>query len=59
MAVHYCPRCELRFSSEGEVAEHLRSEHDVDPKEVETLRYGRESQQKPLYPDLVDEDDED
>lgn len=58
MAVHHCPRCELRFSSEGEVAEHMRDEHDVDPQEVESLRYGSERQQKPLYSDLVDEDDD-
>lgn len=59
MAVHQCPRCELRFRSEGEVTDHLRTEHRVDPVEREPLRYGSERQQKPIYPDLreVDEDE--
>lgn len=59
MAVHQCPRCELRFGAENEVADHLRSEHDMDPNELERFRYGGEKQQAPLYPDLVERDPHD
>ncbi|MBA2281526.1 MAG: hypothetical protein H0W25_09880 [Acidimicrobiia bacterium] len=31
MAVHTCPRCELRFERENEVADHLVSDHGADP----------------------------
>ncbi len=31
MAVSQCPRCELRFSTKGEVRDHLVQEHGVDP----------------------------
>lgn len=29
MAVHTCPRCELRFEHAVELAAHLRDDHDV------------------------------
>ena len=54
MAVHQCPRCELRFRSESEVNDHLRLEHGVDPARLDPFQYGRARQQKPLYPDLVE-----
>lgn len=28
--VHYCPRCELRFRTDAEVAAHLAADHDVE-----------------------------
>jgi hypothetical protein len=55
MAVHQCPRCELRFRSESEYNDHLRHEHNVDPVRLQPYHYGAARQQKPLYPDLVEE----
>jgi len=55
MAVHQCPRCELRFRTSSEYNDHLMSEHGVDPEAVNPVRYARARQQKPLYPDLVEE----
>jgi hypothetical protein len=54
MAVHQCPRCELRFRTSSEYNDHLMSEHGVDPEAVNPIRYARARQQKPLYPDLVE-----
>lgn len=54
MSVHQCPRCELRFRTESEYNDHLMTEHSVDPRAVNPIRYGRAKQQKPLYPDLVE-----
>jgi hypothetical protein len=51
MAVHQCPHCELRFRSESEYNDHLRSEHNVDPS---GFRYRGGREQKPLYADLVE-----
>lgn len=55
MAIHQCPRCELRFRTEAEYNDHLTSEHAVDPQAVNPVRYARAKQQKPLYPDLVED----
>lgn len=55
MAVHQCPRCELRFRSEGEYRDHLRMEHGVDPRNLESIRYGSAREQAPLYPDFVEQ----
>jgi hypothetical protein len=54
MAVHQCPRCELRFRTSSEYNDHLMSEHGVDPEAVNPVRYARARQQKPLYADLVE-----
>jgi uncharacterized C2H2 Zn-finger protein len=54
MAVHQCPRCELRFRSESEYNDHLRYEHNVDPARLEPFQYRAAHEQKPLYPDLVE-----
>lgn len=54
MAVRQCPKCELRFRSESEYHEHLRSEHGVDPQSLDPIRYRSASQQAPLYPDFVE-----
>ena len=35
MRVHQCPRCELRFRQESEVASHLIDDHGVEPEAVE------------------------
>jgi uncharacterized C2H2 Zn-finger protein len=58
MAVHQCPRCELRFRSEPEYNDHLRHEHNVDPARLEPFHYRSAREQKPLYPDLVEVDTE-
>lgn len=55
MPVHQCPRCELRFRTSAEYNDHLMSEHGVDPEAVNPVRYARARQQKPLYPDLVED----
>lgn len=48
--VHQCPRCELRFVSEGELTAHLGEDHGVDAQRFERYRYpaGKESL-APLY----------
>lgn len=58
MAVHQCPRCELRFRTESEYHEHLRVDHNVDPQTLAPIRYGRARQrhQRPLYPDLTEDE---
>lgn len=55
MSVHQCPRCELRFRSDGEFRDHLRMEHGVDPRSLETIRYGAGKEQESLYPDFVEQ----
>ncbi|HSK90748.1 MAG TPA: hypothetical protein VK875_05500 [Euzebyales bacterium] len=54
MAIHQCPRCELRFRTEAEYHDHLQREHGVDPTRLAPFRYDRAREQKPLYPDLVE-----
>jgi len=56
MPVHQCPRCELRFRTESEYNDHLTREHRVDPQDVNPIRYSRAKHQKPLYPDLVEDE---
>jgi len=34
MAIHTCPRCELRFERENELADHLVADHEFDPEAV-------------------------
>ncbi|MBA2528572.1 MAG: hypothetical protein H0V19_01180 [Euzebyales bacterium] len=42
MAVHQCPRCELRFRGEAEVRAHLVDDHKVDPETLDRhFRLGR------------------
>lgn len=36
MAVRQCPKCELRFSDEHQVKQHLIADHGVDPEELRT-----------------------
>ncbi len=55
MSVHQCPRCELRFRSDGEYRDHLRMEHGVDPRNLESIRYRSAREQAPLYPDFVEQ----
>ncbi|HSK98105.1 MAG TPA: hypothetical protein VK891_15880 [Euzebyales bacterium] len=57
MAIHQCPRCELRFRTDAEYKFHLSSDHGVDPSRLDPFHYGREREQAPLYPDLVDGED--
>lgn len=54
MAIYQCPRCELRFRNESEYSYHLKAEHSADPSRLDPYAYGREREQKPLYPDLED-----
>lgn len=58
MAVHQCPRCELRFRNETELNFHMTSDHQVDPRSVEQIRYGGAKEQKPLYSDFVEDESE-
>lgn len=39
MAVHQCPKCDLRFSDLNEVKQHLVADHGVEPEEVDQRRY--------------------
>lgn len=59
MAVYQCPRCELKFRTKSEYHYHLRVEHGADPQSLHSIRYGRARQQKPLYPDLVEDEKKD
>lgn len=52
--VRHCPRCELRFASEPELAEHLSVDHDADIAMVERFSYPSSREAKPLYADLVE-----
>ena len=47
--VHTCPRCELRFRSEGELTSHLEIDHGVAPGAYDRMRYPT-AHQAPLYP---------
>lgn len=47
--VRHCPRCELRFASEGELREHLALDH-ATPELVRDAYPAAD--QAPLYPDL-------
>src|SRR3954452_10045398 len=44
--IHTCPRCELRFTSETELTDHLKVDHHADPEEFERLHY----KPKPVRP---------
>lgn len=44
--VHTCPRCELRFATDAELADHLTVDHGVDRMPFERLRY-REPERRP------------
>ena len=35
MSVRHCPRCELRFSDEAGVKDHLILDHRVEPEKLE------------------------
>lgn len=35
MAVHQCPKCDLRYRGENEVKQHLVDDHGVDPEQLE------------------------
>jgi hypothetical protein len=38
-SVHSCPKCELKFLTEAELAEHLRVDHHTDPETFERFHY--------------------
>lgn len=35
MAIHQCPRCDLRFADMPEVVQHLIDDHDIAPEVLE------------------------
>lgn len=35
MKILQCPRCELRFSAEGDLKDHLSRDHGVEPETLE------------------------
>lgn len=37
--IHNCPRCELRFATEAELADHLTVDHHAEPERFERFRY--------------------
>jgi hypothetical protein len=37
--IHNCPRCELRFATDAELAEHLTIDHHADPGDFDRFRY--------------------
>jgi hypothetical protein len=37
--IHTCPRCELRFTSDTELTDHLKIDHHADPEEFDRLHY--------------------
>lgn len=48
--IHTCTRCELRFTTEGELREHLVVDHAADPESLERGRYPADrSSFRPLY----------
>jgi hypothetical protein len=51
--VHQCPRCELRFTTTAEEAQHLAVDHGVSPEDLERYRYPSLGNVG-LYPDLTD-----
>lgn len=53
--VHHCPRCELRFRTEGELAEHLDLDHHAPRETWERYRYPQGRRHPPLYPEDVEE----
>lgn len=38
MAVHQCPKCELRFATPGDLRSHLESDHGVEPERLDHLQ---------------------
>jgi hypothetical protein len=50
--VHSCPRCELRFVTAAELAEHLRVDHDVDIEGLERFHYKAPDQPPPTERNL-------
>jgi len=53
VTVSQCPRCELRFSTAGELRDHLVAEHGVDP---DTLADRTPSLAKEVRPQRRDPD---
>ena len=56
MAVHQCPRCELRFRGEAEVRWHLVDDHGLEPEALEhhfRLSAGRHPRREPPDPTHV------
>lgn len=51
--IRQCPRCELRFRSEGELNEHLQADHAPGSPTFERYRYTPRTEQVPLYTDLA------
>lgn len=52
--VHHCPRCELRFGTEAELAEHMVVDHHQSRERWEHYRYPSSGRQQPLYATSTD-----
>lgn len=58
MYVHHCPRCELRFSNEADVKDHLINDHSVEPETLKERLPGwtRDHEERRDAPDLMHPD---
>lgn len=48
--IHSCTRCELRFTTEGELREHLVVDHKTDPETLDHHYPADNASFQPLYP---------
>lgn len=51
--VHYCPRCELRFTTTAELADHFERDHGADHEVFERFHYGHRTRSEPVPLTLV------
>lgn len=49
--IHSCTRCELRFTTEGELREHLVVDHDAEPETLDHSYPADNATFRPLYPE--------
>ncbi|HEY2814127.1 MAG TPA: hypothetical protein VGJ03_11735 [Acidimicrobiales bacterium] len=45
--IHTCPRCELRFTSDAELADHMQIDHHADPAEFDRFHYKAKQSRPP------------
>lgn len=51
--VHHCPRCELRFTTTAELADHFERDHGADHAVFERFHYGGKRRPDPVPTTLV------
>jgi hypothetical protein len=51
--IHTCPRCELRFTTDAELADHMEIDHHADPAEFERFHYKPKASRPPSKRYLV------